>query len=80
MKKKKKRNLGATVTFFGQQFARVSYNDEPEDYDPNDINLMFDDPQCKLCAVEPNYCKTQHQCHDKANPFVFVKSKYIRLL
>ncbi len=56
--------------YFGKSYTAVEYNGEPADFMPTD-----DDPQCKICAVEPNYCKMRNECHGET-PFVFVKSEY----
>lgn len=66
--------INDTKEYFGKSYTAVEYT-EPLDFQPTD-----DDPQCKICAVEPNYCKMQSECHSKENPFVFVKSDYARAM
>lgn len=62
------------VTFFGNTYMAVEYDGRPADFFPTD-----DDAQCKICAIEPNYCKMMEQCHG-AVPFIFVKTEYVKAM
>ena len=44
-------SINDTKEYFGKSYMAVEYNCKPSDFMPSD-----DDPQCKICAVEPNYC------------------------
>ena len=66
--------IGEEKEYWGQRYTAVAYNERPADFIPND-----DDAQCKICAIEPNYCKMQDECHG-AVPFIFVKSIYIKAM
>ena len=59
------------MEYFGKSYVAVEYNGRPADFQPTD-----DDPQCKICAVSPNYCKMIGECHRDENPFVFVKLEF----
>lgn len=62
--------INETKEYFGKSYYAVEYNGAPADFLPSE-----DDPQCKICAVEPNYCGMQKECHGEV-PFVFIKSEY----
>ncbi len=62
--------INDTKEYFGKSYTAVEYT-EPLDFQPTD-----DDPQCKICAVEPNYCKMMDECHSEECPFIFVKTEY----
>ena len=63
--------IGETTEYHGTEYTAVAYNERPADFMPTD-----DDPQCKLCAVMPNYCRMQDECHGTP-AFVLVKTRYI---
>lgn len=67
--------INDTKDYFGKSYTAVEYVGQPADFQPTD-----DDPQCKICAVEPNYCKMMAECHCEQNPFVFVKTKYAKAM
>lgn len=62
--------INETTEYFGKSYMAVEYEGQPADFMPSD-----DDPQCKICAVAPNYCKMRNECHGET-PFVFVKTEY----
>lgn len=66
--------IGETVEFWGNEYTAVYYNGIPSDFLPTD-----DDAQCKICAIEPNYCKMMEQCHGVV-PFIFVKTEYVKAM
>ena len=67
--------IGDTVEFWGNEYTAVHYKGIPADFLPDDES----DQQCKLCALEPNYCKMKDDCHGD-NPFVFVKAEQVRAM
>ena len=70
--------IGDTVEFWGNEYTAVLYKGIPEDFLPDEES----DPQCKLCALEPNYCGkkvSKDDCHGIA-AFVFVKSIYVKAM
>lgn len=67
-------SIDDTVTFFGHEYTAVEYTERPADFMPSD-----DDPQCKICAIEPNYCKMMEECHSEI-PFIFVKTEYVKMM
>jgi len=67
-------SINDTKEYFGKSYMAVEYNGKPSDFLPSD-----DDPQCKICAVEPNYCGMCDECHGDV-PFVFVKTDYAKAM
>lgn len=65
---------GDTMERNGTEYMAVAYNGTPSDFMPTD-----DDPQCKLCALMPNYCNMKVACHGE-QPFVLVKSIYLKAM
>lgn len=71
--------IGDEVTFWGQDYTAVRYVPELQTVD---FVLMDDDKQCRICALEPNYCKEKidiDECHS-CNGFIFVKSEYVKAM
>lgn len=68
--------IGEEKEYFGQTYTAVAYNERPADFMPTDDDT---DDQCRICAVEPNYCKMKDQCHGVV-PFIFVKSIYVKAM
>lgn len=66
--------IGEERQFFGKSYTAVYYKGIPADFRPSD-----DDAQCKICAIEPNYCKMMEQCHGVV-PFIFVKTEYVKAM
>lgn len=71
--------IGEEKEYFGKSYTAVYYNGMPSDIRPSDDDSMFDDPKCKICAVEPNYCKMQDECNGNV-PFIFLKSEYVKAM
>jgi hypothetical protein len=70
--------IGDTVEFLGNEYTAVRYNGIPADFLPDEES----DLQCKLCALEPNYCKKKvsiDDCHG-ITAFVFVNSIYVKAM
>lgn len=70
--------IGDTVEFWGNEYTAVRYNGIPADFLPDEES----DQQCRLCALEPNYCNKKvsiDDCHGIA-AFVFVKSIYVKAM
>ncbi len=66
---------GDKVQFWGNEYTAVPYDErDTASFLPTD-----DDKQCKLCALEPNYCKMMDVCHNYP-PFIFVKSIYVEAM
>lgn len=71
--------IGDTVEFCGNEYTAVRYDAQSQtaDFMPTD-----DDKQCRICALEPNYCNKKidiDECHSY-NGFIFVKSIYIKAM
>ena len=71
--------IGDTVEFWGNEYTAVRYDAQSQtaDFMPTD-----DDKQCRICALEPNYCGkkvSKDDCHGIA-AFVFVNSIYVRAM
>lgn len=62
-------------TYNGKQYTAVPYDGRPADFMPDED----EDPQCKLCALMPNWCGMRDECHG-TQPFVFVKSRYTKAM
>ena len=62
-------------TYNGKQYTAVPYNGRPADFMPDED----EDPQCKLCALMPNWCDMKKYCHGE-EPFVFVLARYINAM
>ena len=70
--------IGDTVEFWGNEYTAVYYKGIPADFLPDEES----DPQCRLCALEQNYCGkkvSKDDCHGIA-AFVFVNSIYVRAM
>lgn len=70
--------IGDTVEFCGNEYTAVYYKGIPADFLPDEES----DQQCRLCALEPNYCKKKvsiDDCHGMS-AFVFVKSIYVKAM
>jgi hypothetical protein len=72
-------SINDTKEYFGKSYMAVEYNGKPSDFMPSDFMPSDDDPQCKICAVEPNYCGMCDECHGDI-PFVFVKTDYAKAM
>ena len=59
----------------GKQYTAVPYDGRPADFMPDED----EDPQCKLCALMPNWCGMRQYCHSE-EPFVFVQTRYIEAM
>ncbi len=67
-------SIDDTKEYFGKSYTAVEYKGRPSDFLPSE-----DDPQCKICAIEPNYCKMMDECHSEI-PFIFVKTEYVKMM
>lgn len=66
--------IGEEKEYHGTMYTAVRWNGVPSDFRPSE-----DDPQCKLCAVSPTYCKMMDDCHGSV-AFIFVQKRYIKAL
>lgn len=69
---------GDEVEFWGNKYTAVPYTEAPVDFVPLDDD--DNDLQCRICALEPNYCGKKvpkDDCHG-IGAFVFVKSEYVK--
>lgn len=62
-------------TYNGKQYTALPYNGRPADFMPDED----EDPQCKLCALMPSYCKMHEECHG-SEPYIFVNSIFIEAM
>lgn len=67
--------IGETTEKNGTEYIAVAYNERPAEFFP----VEEDDPQCRLCALMPNYCGMKDECHGTP-AFVFVRRKYLEAM
>ena len=70
--------IGDTVEFWGNDYTAIAFKGIPADFLPDEES----DLQCKICALEPNYCGkkvSKDDCHGIA-AFIFIKSVYFKAM
>lgn len=66
--------IGEKKEFLGNSYTTIPYTEPPADFIPID-----DDVQCKVCEIEPNYCKMMEECHGLP-AFIFIKTEYAKAM
>ena len=66
--------IGETKEDWGNSYTAIPYTEPPADFMPSE-----DDAQCKICAIEPNYCKMMEECHG-LTAFIFIKTEYAKAM
>lgn len=58
---------------------KKSYTAIPYNGYPSEMLQLSGDPQCRVCALMPNYCGKMNECHGE-HPFIYVESQYSEVM